>query len=332
MKYVDFRKFTDEHGAMPIYLFEGEEVYFSSKGEALLKSRFVSQPLLDYAVFDGTALKGDKLSSLTDAVNSFPFMSEKRLVRVTELYPTEKEFETYLQPLFENPPTSSILLIINSGKGKTGTQALAKQKNVTFVDCGKADEETIKKWIYLTTKKAGIYADGVTCGLLAAYCNYDMSRVSMETEKLLQYCAAVGAQRLTDEIVQENVAPESEYKIYELTNAVSRKNYAEFVTILQDFLQKNVEIVSLLSMLGNYFKALYEVKLMRGTDASIAAELGLKEFAVKKNREQAAKFTGEELFAYYDAIFQSVSAIKCGELTPNAALKQITARIFLGNL
>ena len=82
---------------------------------------------------------------------------------------------------------ASILLIINSGKGKTGTQALAKLPNVTFVDCGKADEETIKKWIYLTTKKAGVYTDGVTCGLLAAYCNYDMSRVSMETEKLLTY-------------------------------------------------------------------------------------------------------------------------------------------------
>lgn len=331
MKYVDFRKFTDDNGAMPIYLFEGEEVYFSSKGEAFLQSRFVSQPLLDYTSFDGTALKGEKLSALTDAVNSFPFMSEKRLVRVTELYPTEKEFEAYLQPLFDNPPSSSILLIINSGKAKTGTLPLAKQKNVTFVDCGKADEETIKKWIYLTAKKAGVYADGVTCGLLAAYCNYDMSRVSMETEKLLQYCEAVGAQRMTDEIVQENVAPEAEYKIYELTNAVSRKNYADFVTILQDFLQKNVEIISLLSMLGSYFKTLYEVKLMRGTDGSIAAELGLKEFAVKKNREQASKFTKEELFVCYDAIFQSVSAIKCGELTPNAALKQVTARIFLGN-
>ena len=26
MKYVDFKKFTDEHGALPVYLFEGEEM------------------------------------------------------------------------------------------------------------------------------------------------------------------------------------------------------------------------------------------------------------------------------------------------------------------
>ena len=41
MKYVDFKKFTDENGAQPIYLFEGEEIYFREKGELLLKSRFV---------------------------------------------------------------------------------------------------------------------------------------------------------------------------------------------------------------------------------------------------------------------------------------------------
>ena len=40
VKYVDFKKFTDENGAKPIYLFEGEEAYFREKGEVLLKSRF----------------------------------------------------------------------------------------------------------------------------------------------------------------------------------------------------------------------------------------------------------------------------------------------------
>ena len=46
MKYVDFRKYTDENGAQPIYLFEGEEVYFREKGEALLKARFLQDRLL----------------------------------------------------------------------------------------------------------------------------------------------------------------------------------------------------------------------------------------------------------------------------------------------
>ena len=42
MKYVDFKKFTDENGAQPVYLFEGEETYFRDGGAALLLKRFVS--------------------------------------------------------------------------------------------------------------------------------------------------------------------------------------------------------------------------------------------------------------------------------------------------
>lgn len=328
MKYVDFKKFTDENGACPIYLFEGEEVYFREKGEALIKSRFLQEPTLDYSAFEGASLKGDKLSLLIDAVNSYPFMSERRVVKVTEFYPTEKEYEGYLKKLFEAPPTASILLIVNSSKGKAGTASLAKKPNVTFVDCSRSDEETIKKWIYLTCKRAGVYADGITCGKLAAYCIYDMSRISMETEKLLSYCLSMGLDRLTDEIVDALVYPDTEYKKYELANALARKNYSAFMRILGDLLAHGYNETELLSSLASYFKTLYEVAISKGSDGEIAAALGLKEYAVKKNREQAAKFTKEQLLDFYNAVYGGISAIKCGELTPSAALKAVTAKLF----
>ena len=328
MKYVDFKKFTDEHGAQPVYVFEGEEVYFREKGEALLKSRFVQEPTLDYSSFDGASLKGEKMKALVDAVNSFPFVSERRLVKVSEFYPTEKEYDAYLKPLFENPPVASSLLIVNGSKGKTGTAAFAKKPNVTFVDCGRADEETIKKWIYLTCKKSGVYADGITCGKLASYCVFDMSRIAMETEKLLGYCVAKGIERLTDEIVDALVYPDTEYKKYELANALARKNYSAFMRILKDLLSHGYNETELLSTLASYFKSLYEVAVCRGSDGEIAAALGLKEYAVRKNREQAAKFSVEDLLAYYNAVYGAVSAIKCGELTPSAALKAVTATLF----
>ena len=328
MKYVDFKKFTDENGACPIYLFEGEEVYFREKGEALLKSRFLQEPTLDYSAFEGASLKGDKMLALVDAVNSFPFVSEKRVVKVTEFFPTEKEYESYLKPLFENPSSASILLILNSSKGKAGAFSLAKKPNVTYVDCARSDEETIKKWVYLTCKRAGVYADGITCGKLASYCVFDMSRISMETEKLLGYCVSKKIERLTDEIVDALVYPDTEYKKYELANALARKNYSAFMKILKDLLSHGYNETELLSSLASYFKGLYEVAISRGSDGEIASALGLKEYAVKKNREQAAKFSKEELLGYYDAVYGAISSLKCGELTPTAALKWVTAKLF----
>ena len=331
MKYVEFKKFTDDNGALPIYLFEGEEVYFREKGEALLKSRFLQEPTLDYIAYDGSALKGEKMKTLVEAVNCFPFLSERRIVRVSEFYPTEKEYEQYLEDLFKNPPKDSILLIVNAGKGKTGSAALAKKPNVTYVDCARSDEETIKKWIYVTCKREGVYADGITCGKLASYCVFDMSRISKETEKLLGYCKATGMERLTDEVVDSLVYPDSEYKIYELANALARKNYSEYMKIIADLSTRGFNETSLLSSLSSYFRGLYEVAQCKGSDREVAAALGIKEYAAKKNREQAAKFTKEELLNLYNALYGAISAIKCGELTPASALKTVTARLFFGD-
>ncbi|MBQ8309112.1 MAG: DNA polymerase III subunit delta [Clostridia bacterium] len=331
MKYVDFKKFTDENGAKPVYLFEGEEAYFREKGEAMLKARFLQEPTLDYISFDGSSLKGEKMIALVEALNSFPFVSEKRVVRVTEFYPTEKEYETYLKSTFENPPADGLLMIVNCEKAKSGGAAFAKKPNVTYVDCGKSDEETIKKWIYLTCKKSGILADSVTCGKFAAYCNYDMSRISKETEKLLCYCAAEGVSRLTDETVDALVYPDAEYKIYELTNALARKNYSAFMKILNELSVKGFNEIFLLSTLASYFKGLYEVSQMRGSDGEVAAALGVKEFVAKKNREQAAKFQKGELFRVYEGVYNAISDVKCGKMTPPSAVKAVTARLFFGN-
>ena len=88
------------------------------------------------------------------------------------------------------------------------------------------------------------------------------------------------------------------------------KNYDEFMDFCGDALEPIVTICA---------------------DKEVAAALGIKEYAAKKNREQAAKFAKEELLLLYDAVYGAISAIKCGELTPPSALKMVTARLFFGN-
>ena len=158
-----------------------------------------------------------------------------------------------------------------------------------------------------------------------------MSRVSKETEKLLCYCKAKGVDRLTDELVDALVYPDSEYKTYELANAIARRNYSEFMKIVADLSTKGFNELALLSSLASYFQKLYEVSLMRGSDKEIALALGMKEFAVKKNREQVAKFGRGEVFRCFEEIYGAISSVKCGKLTPHAALKTVTVRLFFGN-
>ena len=100
MKFVLFKKSLETDPA-PIYLFDGEEEYFKERGEEMLKEKFLQEPSLNFSVFHGETMKGSQLTALLAAVQSIPFMSEKRIVKVTDFYPTEADYERYLKEYFE---------------------------------------------------------------------------------------------------------------------------------------------------------------------------------------------------------------------------------------
>ena len=120
MKYTQLKNDIAQ-GARSIYLLEGDDAYFRMKGEEMLKSAFVQMPELNFSPFDGDTLKGSALTSLISAIESFPFMSEKRVIKVTSLHPTESEYEKYLKKTFENFPPTTVLIIVNA-EGKKGVE------------------------------------------------------------------------------------------------------------------------------------------------------------------------------------------------------------------
>ena len=187
-------------GARPVYLFDGEEEYFKERGEAMLRAKFLREPTLDFSLFRGETLHGGALADLVAAAQSFPFLSEKRIVKVTDFYPSEREYEQYLRRYLEDPPPSTILLIVNSVRPKGRPFDLKKAPGVTWVDCSRGDEETLLRWIFTRFKQAGVRADTECCERILHYCLSDMSRIAGEVEKLIAY--AGGA-------ITPNISPSS---------------------------------------------------------------------------------------------------------------------------
>ena len=322
MKYTQLKNDIAQ-GARSIYLLEGDDAYFRMKGEEMLKSAFVQMPELNFSSFDGDTLKGSALTSLISAIESFPFMSEKRVIKVTSLHPTEGEYEKYLKKTFENFPPTTVLIIVNA-EGKKGVDL--KRKNcITFVDCNRADEDTVAKWVFLTFKHAGITAPADVCTTIARYCLCNMSRVALETEKLIDY-KKQGT--LTREEVDCNVYKDAEYRIYEMTNAVARKDYGAYIEIQSELCRKNGDETTLLSGLFSYFKNLLTILSSFDGDAELAKLLKMKEYGVKKSREQARAIGCERLKIYVACIYSVLADVKSGLLTPQSALQNFNNRIF----
>lgn len=322
MKFTELKDSIKE-GAKQIYLLEGEDAYFRLKGEEMIKDAFLEMPELNYSSFEGENLKGSALNSLVAALKNYPFMAEKRIVKVTDFYPTESEFDSYLKPLFEDFPQSSILLIVNHG-GKKGVD-LKRKKSVTFVDCGKAEPESVARWAYISFKRAGITCSAAACENLAAYCVYNMSRVAVEVQKLIDYKVSG---ELTMAEIDDLVYKDADYRIYEMTNAVARRDFTKYCIISADLKSKGFDDISILNGLLSYFRTLFSAQSSNLSDSAYAKENGLKEFAVKKNREQAQMIGANNLQNYINLIYRSIADIKNGIISPSSALQICENTIF----
>lgn len=327
MKFIDFSK-SLEAGIAPIYYLEGEEAYFRDQVVSKLRSACVTQPELNDIRLDGDALKGDKFVSFCDNLYVLPFLSERRLVRVYEFYPSERDFEKYLKRYFQAPSPSTLLVIVNSKK-KTGAADLRKAENVTFVDCSKEKEEVLCRWLYGTAKRRGLLADQDAVQRMVRYCNYDCARMAREVEKLWFLLGEGG--RLTSELVDEHITKDVEYKVYELTQAASRKSYSVFTEIMTDLLKKDYDENAVLAALTVHYRTLYEVTEIKGSDDEVAKILGIKPYAVQKNRDIASRMGRATIKEYYASLYRLSADMRCGLITKESALDAAVAKIFFGN-
>lgn len=322
MKFTQLKEDIAQ-GAREIYLAEGDDAYFRTKTEEQIKAAFLSMPELNFSSFDGTALKGAAIEGALSALAAFPFMSEKRIVKISEFYPTESEYENYLKPFFENFPESAILLIVNSQKKGAD---LKRKKSVTYIDCNRADRETVARWAYLTLKRAGIAAPVEACEAVADYCLCDMARVSRETEKLIEWGRDAGKITLSD--VDALVYKDADYRIYQMTNAVARKDFSTFSVILTELTQKGFDVNAVIASLLNYFKTLLFVLTSDLSDSEIASTLKTTDYILGKNRQQARAVGREKLTEYVGKLYSLVSSLKSGIITADGALEGVVAEIF----
>ena len=325
MKFTQLSKSLQEQ-LYPIYLVEGEESYFSEHAvKSIQKACRLTQPLLNDVREEGETLKGDKLIAFRDSLYTLPFLDEKRLVRVYNFFPTEKEWETLFKSYALAPCPSTVLVIVNVGK-KANAADLKKKSGVTLVDCSRADEETLTKWLFTLMRREGLLPDSDAVSTMVRYSALNAARLRTETEKLKMLLGEGG--RVTREVVEEHIERDVEYKIYELTQAASRGDFTQFSEILNDLMKKGYDESAALSSLTAHYKTLSQIAQMRGSDEEIGEVLGIKAYAVKKNRELLKRMGGDCATRRYLELYALLCGLRSGQYLKTGALLAGISKIF----
>lgn len=303
MKYHEFKNGLEDGKAFSVYLFEGEDAFFRERGLSLLKSKFVSEPDLNYVTLGSDCTIEELLSSL----DGYPFMSEKRLTCIREFYPKQDFFKKGLKGYLENPSDCSILAVLN----EKPCDALKKFSTVNVVDCSKADAGLLVKYVKGECQKQGITIDGETAKELCDYCLADMTRIELEVKKLCAYALDTGVIKKSD--LEELVSRDYEYKIYQMTDYIANKKFDLALSVIKDMLGKGEASQVILIAVYNYFRRLLHAAISGMNENQLANAFGIKDFAARKIKQQAGAFKKRALKQAVDALIDADYKIKSGQ-------------------
>ena len=324
MKFLELKN-SVKNEILPIYYIEGEDAFLRQSALLTLKNAFLVEPDFNLTNFTGADLKADIEDFLT-AVRSYPFLSDKRVIVVSEYYPTATDLKSKkLQEIFKTVEETSIIIFINS----KACAPLKNQNNVTVVDCNKLDLDSITKYLRAVLLKNEIVIDSGAVTKLVEYSGYDMAKINGEINKLVSF---VKDTKVIDETaVDAIVVKDTDYQIYELSGYIADKKYQKAFQTLNEMLSKKESEQMIFMSIYYHFRRLLHVSISNQPDSEIASVLGVKEYAVKKAKMQAKKFNVKRLKSVCDKLCEFDTAFKSGELSLDNVLWNSIFNAFIVN-
>ena len=304
MKFVELKKNLVSAPPKPCYVVSGDDSFVVRSAVNIIASLAGSMRDLNLSSFNKEADCAEIISALL----SPPMLSDYRVVIVADYVGDLGEIKDYLK----NPSLSSILVFY----GALTSNFNAIIKSVEFVDCNKLDLKFLSNWVIkkAASEHTAIMADASE--ILVRYCNCDMNIISNELRKLIDYA---DGDIIDSKMVQTMVTPESDFKVYELSEAIANKDKEKAVKLTETLINENNSVISLITMLFAHFRRLLFVSLNPTSD-TLANDLKVKEYAIKMAVKQSAMFTPRRLKLIFDRLNKMDSAVKSGQCVDKTAL------------
>ena len=242
----------------PIYLFQGEESFFIDDLTNLLDQSILTESERDFnhTIFYGV---DSDVRAIISACKRYPMMSEHQVIIVKE---AQRLANIELLELYAKNPLKSTILIINYKHGTIdGRKSIMKaiDKAGVIFESKRLYENKIPAFISSYYHDRGIQIDMKSTQMLVDYVGNDLSKLVKELEKL-EVVLSGKEQRITAEIIEENIGISKDYNNYELIKAIANKDKYSAFRIVEYFdkNQKDNPLVMTLYSLVFYFNNLVE--------------------------------------------------------------------------
>lgn len=316
----------------PVYWLEGEEDYYIDVVMDYAEHHILneSEAGFNLTVFYG---KDADWSAVVNACRRYPMFAEKQVVLLKEAQQM-KDIDK-LEAYVENPLASTIFVVSYKEKTLDGRTAMAKllKKTAVVFTSKKIYDSKLPEWTTELVASRGYNIAQKALMLLVEHIGNDLGRIANEVDKLLLNLG--GEKLITEDDIEKYVGVSKEYNVFELQDALGKKDLSKAITIIRYFEgnPKAAPIQMVLPALYNYFSKAYMLFALQGKDdKTVAAALGVSPFFIKDYQVIARNysFSGVEqaLLLLHEYNLKSVGVGSVG--TADASLlKEMVVKMML---
>jgi DNA polymerase-3 subunit delta len=279
----------------PIYLLSGEEAFFIDEISDFIEANVLNDGEKE---FNQTILYGKEtdVPTIVGTAKRFPMMSNYQVVIVKEAQEIRKIEE--LANYAAKPLKSTLLVLCYKYKKFDKRKIFAKiiSKSGILFESPKLYENKIPDWINTQLHQKNLSIRPKAALMLTEFLGTDLSKIANEIEKL-----AINLPKgteITDAIIEENIGISKDYNVFELQNALGKKNILKANQIINYFAanQKDNPMIKVVGVLHMFFSKLLIFHYLKDkSQNSIASALSVNPFFVRDYQTAAQNYSIKKL-------------------------------------
>ena len=247
-----------------LYIFYGEERYLLQTMAQQLKDLLIPESFEEFNYHRLTG-KGLTVQELAETAEAMPMMAEHTLITVTDMdifKLDEGQRTALIQLLSDFPPYCTLVFLYEQvtykRDGKMKKLCAALNEYVQEVEFVQQERSDLLKWLKRRFAATGHDIDQTAADHLLFTCGSLMRGLIPEIEKIAAYAKG---ERITVADIDAVAEPVLDARIFDMTNAVTARDYDRAAAILSELLRMQTEPIVILAAVGKELRRLYTARL-----------------------------------------------------------------------
>lgn len=252
-----------------LYFIYGDEAYLKEYYRDALMNAVLDETFREFnlQVFDGKSLSPEQL---TNAIESYPAMAERRVVVVKDLdpYKPPAAFQPVLTDILCDLPDYVCLIfyfdIVEFKPDKRMKLHGILEKSACFAEFSHLEGRELIDWIRRHVNALHKKIDDETCEHLLFLCGNSMTNLLTEIEKV---CAFSTLDHITTYHIDQVCTRVLDAVIFDLTDAIANGQFEHAISIFQELIAQKNDEIQIFSSILRHMQRLYASKLVEQSRA-----------------------------------------------------------------